>query len=154
MLNNKKVNMKINVNMIESRGSVTQIKWDIAEVLGYMIEYREFEEETLRGGVEINEGVCSIGIHEELQYEFNIADIEGKYFIGHVDDDFSEITKEEYYRELKHREYDTDWGVTEEGIMRYMYFDGYILIYVYNDFQKQYFEKGFTGANTTRLIEA
>ena len=157
MLNNKKVNMKINVNMIESRGSVTQLKWDIAEVLGYMIEYREHDEETLTGGVElcdVRKGLCSIGIHEELQYEFNIADIEGKYFIGHVDDDFEEITKEEYYRELKEKEYDTDWGITEEGIMRYMYCDGYILIYVYNDFQKQYFEKGFTGANTTRLTEA
>ena len=149
MLNNKKVNMKkINVNKVESRGYVTQIQMSVADVLDMMIEYREHDEDTLTGGVElcdVRKGLCSIGIHEELQYEFNIADLEGKYFVGHVDDEFSEITKEDYYTELKEKEYDTDWGVTDEGIMRYMYCDGYILLYVYNDFQKQYFEKGFTG---------
>ena len=55
----------------------------------------------------------------------------GKYFIGHVDDVFSEITREEFYTHLKENEYDTDWETTDKGVMRYMYCDGYILLYVF-----------------------
>ena len=36
------------------------------------------------------------------------------------------------HEELKQRDYDTSWEITEEGILRYMYADGYILIFVYN----------------------
>ena len=128
--------MYINVNKIESRGSVKQIKMTVAEVLQMMIDYIHFDEDELSGGVEeIEKGVIGIMIHEELQYEFNKADIVGKYFIGHVDDVFSEITREEFYTELKEKEYDTDWEVTDEGIMRYMYCDGYILLYVFKTFR-------------------
>ena len=52
--------------------------------------------------------------------------------MGHVDDMFAETTKEDWHDALKQRDYDTCWEVTDEGIMRYMYADGYILIYVYN----------------------
>ena len=48
---------------------------------------------------------------------------------------FSEITREEFYTELKEKEYDTDWEVTDEGVMRYMYCDGYILLYVFKTFR-------------------
>ena len=113
--------MYINVNKIESRGSVKQIKMTVTEVLQMMIDNIHFDEDELTGGVEeIEKGVIGIMIHEELQYEFNKDDLQGKYFIGHVDDEFSEITREEFYTELKEKEYDTDWEVTDEGIMRYL----------------------------------
>ncbi len=143
MLNkNNNKNMKINVNKCEGRGGVTVIKMTTGEVIQEMIDNWYFDEEELTGGVElcdVREGVCSIGIHEELQYEFNIADLEGKYFSGHVDDEFSEITKDEFYERLKDKEYDTSWEITDEGILRYMYYDGYILIYVYNSKQRKTF---------------
>ena len=124
------------VNKIESRGSVKQIKMTVAEVLQMMIDYREHDEDELTGGVEeIEKGVIGISIHEELQYEFKYEDIQGKYFLGHVDDEFSEITREEFYTNLKEKEYDTDWEVTDEGFMRYMYCDGYILLYVFKTFR-------------------
>ncbi len=123
------------VNKCEGRGGVTQIEMTTGEVIQEMVDNWFFDEEELTGGVElcdVRKGVCSIGIHEQLQYEFNIADLQGKYFIGHVDDCFGEITKEEWHEALKQRDYDTCWEITEEGIMRYMYSDGYILIFVYN----------------------
>ena len=123
------------VNKCEGRGGVTQIEMTTGEVLQEMIDNWFFDEEELTGGVElcdVRKGVCTIGIHEQLQYEFNIADLQGKYFMGHVDDMFAETTKEEWHDALKQRDYDTCWEVTDEGIMRYMYADGYILIYVYN----------------------
>ena len=137
MLNNKKgknMNTTINVNKCEGRGGVTEIKMTVGEVLQLMIDYWWHDEDELTGGVElcdVRKGVCSIGIHEELQYEFNIADLQGKYFVGHVDDMFAETTKEEWHEELKQRDYDTSWEITDEGIMRYMYADGYILVYVF-----------------------
>ena len=129
--NNKTMNKTINVNKCEGRGGVTEEKWTVGEVIQEMVDNWFFEEETLTGGVELEKGVCSIGIHEELQYEFNIADLEGKYFSGHVDDEFSEITREGFYEALKEKEYDTSWEITDEGILKYMYYDGYILVYVY-----------------------
>ena len=124
------------VNKIESRGSVKQIKMTETEVLQMMIDNIHFDEDELTGGVEeIEKGVIGIMIHEELQYEFNKDDLVGKYFMGHVDDEFSEITREDFYTELKEKEYDTDWEVTDEGIMRYMYCDGYILLYVFKTFR-------------------
>ena len=138
--NNKTMNKTINVNKCEGRGGVTVIKMTVGEVLQEMIDNWFFDEETLTGGVElcdVRKGVCSIGIHEQLQYEFNIEDLQGKYFMGHVDDEFSEITKDEFYEALKNNEYDTSWEITDEGILRYMYYDGYILIYVYNSKQRK-----------------
>ena len=124
------------VNKIESRGSVKQIKMTETEVLQMMIDNIHFDEDELTGGVEeIEKGVIGIMIHEELQYEFNYEDLKGKYFLGHVDDEFSEITREDFYTELKEKEYDTDWEVTDEGIMRYMYCDGYIVLYVFKTFR-------------------
>ena len=103
------------------------------EVLQEMIDNWWHDEDELTGGVEmLDETVCGINIHEQLQYEFNIADLQGKYFMGHVDDCFAQTTKENWHEELKHRDYDTSWEITDEGIMRYMYADGYILIFVYN----------------------
>ena len=64
------------VNKIESRGSVTQIEMTKAEVLSLICENITHNEEELEGGVEeIEKGVIGIMIHEELQYEFNIADL-------------------------------------------------------------------------------
>ena len=135
MFNKNNNNMKyINVDKCEGRGGVTQIKMTVAELLQLMIDNWWHDEDELTGGVElcdVREGLCSIGIHEQLQYEFDIADLEGKYFSGHVDDEFSEITKEEFYEALKEKDYDTDWEITDEGILKYMYCDGYILIYVF-----------------------
>ena len=131
MLNNKKGNNML-VNKCEGRGGVTQIQMTEAEVLKLICENITHNEDELTGGVEeIEKGVIGIMIHEELQYEFNIADLQGKYFVGHVDDMFAETTKEEWHEELKQRDYDTSWEITDEGIMRYMYADGYILVYVF-----------------------
>ena len=64
------------VNKIESRGSVTQIKMTEAEVLKLICENITHNEDELTGGVEeIEKGVIGIMIHEELQYEFNVADL-------------------------------------------------------------------------------
>ena len=121
------------VNKVQGRGGVTQIEMTVCEVIQEMVDNWFFEEDTLTGGVEmLDETTCGINIHEQLQLEFNIKDIQGKYFIGHVDDAFGLITKEEWHDALKQRDYDTCWEVTDEGIMRYMYADGYILIFVYN----------------------
>tara|TARA_B100001173_G_scaffold229732_1_gene199638 strand:+ start:5181 stop:5561 length:381 start_codon:yes stop_codon:yes gene_type:complete len=121
------------VNKCEGRGGVKQIEMTTGEVLQEMIDNWWHDEDTLTGGVEmLDETVCGINIHEQLQYEFNIADLQGKYFMGHVDDCFAQTTKEEWHEELKQRDYDTSWEITEEGILRYMYADGYILIFVYN----------------------
>ena len=120
------------VNKCEGRGGVTQVQMTEAELLKLICENITHNEDELTGGVEeIEKGVIGIMIHEELQYEFNIADLQGKYFVGHVDDMFAETTKEEWHEELKQRDYDTSWEITDEGIMRYMYADGYILVYVF-----------------------
>ena len=64
----------------------------------------------------------------------------GKYFIGGVERDgsicdISEITKDEFYEHLKENEYDTSWEITDEGYMRYMYYDGTFLVYVFKTFR-------------------
>ena len=124
------------VNKCEGRGGVKQIEMTEAEVLKLICENITHDEDELTGGVEeLEKGVIGIMIHEELQYEFNKDDLVGKYFMGHVDDEFSEITREDFYTELKEKEYDTDWEVTDEGIMRYMYCDGYIVLYVFKTFR-------------------
>ena len=64
----------------------------------------------------------------------------GKYFMGGCERDgsicdISEITREEFYTELKENEYDTDWETTDKGVMRYMYCDGTFLVYVFKTFR-------------------
>lgn len=64
------------VNKCEGRGGVTQVEMTVVEVLQLLCENLEHNEEELSGGVEeIEEGVISIGIHEQLWYEFNIGDV-------------------------------------------------------------------------------
>ena len=66
----------------------------------------------------------------------------GKYFIGGVERDgsicdISEITKDWYYELLKDddKDWDTSWEITDEGKMRYMYYDGTFLVYVFKTFR-------------------
>ncbi len=64
------------VNKIEGRGGVTQIKMSEEEVLKLICKHITHNEEELTGGVEeIEEGVIGIMVHEELQYEFNVAEL-------------------------------------------------------------------------------
>ena len=64
------------VNKCEGRGGVTQIQMTEAEVLKLICENITHNEDELTGGVEeIEKGVIGIMIHEELQYEFNVAEL-------------------------------------------------------------------------------
>ena len=64
------------VNKCEGRGGVTQIQMTEAEVLKLICENITHNEDELTGGVEeIEKGVIGIMVHEELQYEFNVADL-------------------------------------------------------------------------------
>ena len=64
------------VNKCEGRGGVTQIEMTEAEVLRLICENITHDEDELTGGVEeLENGVIGIMIHEELQYEFNVADL-------------------------------------------------------------------------------
>ena len=67
------------VNKCEGRGGVTQIEMTKAEVLHLICENITHDEDELTGGVEeLEKGVIGIMIHEELQYEFNVADVKSK----------------------------------------------------------------------------
>ena len=66
------------VNKCEGRG-VTQIEMTKAEVLQLICENITHDEDELTGGVEeLEKGVIGIMIHEQLQYEFNVADVKSK----------------------------------------------------------------------------
>ena len=64
----------------------------------------------------------------------------GKYFSGGCERDGSicdigEITRDEYYELLKEYDFDTNWEITDKGVMRYMWHDWMFLVYVFKTFR-------------------
>ena len=64
----------------------------------------------------------------------------GKYFSGGCERDGSicdigEITRDEFYELLKEYDFDTNWEITDKGVMRYMWLDRMFFVYDFKTFR-------------------